>query len=318
MPTDLFNDVALQNVLATLEIDRAKIAKAQTKGYAFIVAGIVCGIVGATLGFPIPAIIIGAASAITGVVFLHKISNALTSYKAAFKLDVIGHALRFLDESLSINPNAGIGESEFMNTQLFSNDPDRYNTEDFVSGKADKTSFYFAEVHAEYKTETTTKNGTQTHWHNIFKGILFTADFNKNFKGLTVVRPRGFGSAMSAWFSKNVFSFGDKNIVKLENLDFEKTFVTYGADQVEARFILTPSMMEKILRLNAQSRDTISLSFIYSKMYIAFPIDRNCFEAPIFKTLLNPTLLNEDIATIKFMYDVVHEMDLNTRIWNKG
>ena len=130
-----------------------------------------------------------------------------------------------------------------------------------VSGKADKTSFYFAEVHAEYKTETTTKNGTQTHWHNIFKGILFTADFNKNFNGVTVVRPKDFGSSMGAWFSKNLFSFGSKNLIQLENIDFEKTFVTYGADQVEARYILTPSMMERILALNKQSKDTVSFIF---------------------------------------------------------
>ena len=318
MPADLLNDVALQNVLATLEIERAKIAKAQTKGYVFIVLGIVFGIVGATVGFPVPALIIGVLTAIAGGVFLYCISNALANYKTSFKLDVIGYALKFLDESLTINPNSGVGEKEFINAQLFTNRPDRYSTEDFVSGKADKTSFYFAEVHAEYKTETTTKNGTQTQWHEIFRGILFTADFNKNFNGLTVVRPRGFGSSMSAWFSKNVFSIDSKNLIKLENIEFEKTFVTYGADQVEARYILTPSMMEKILKLNAQSRDTISLSFIYTKMYIAFPIDRNCFEAPIFKTLLNPNLLNEDVATIKFMYDVVREMDLNTRIWNKS
>ncbi|MGY3055492.1 hypothetical protein ACVWYG_003708 [Pedobacter sp. UYEF25] len=318
MPADLFNDAALQNVLATLEIERAKIAKVQTKGYALIVAGIVVGILGTTIGFLVPALIIGVMSAITGGVFLYRIGNALTAYKGAFKLNVIGYALKFLDESLTINPNSGIGEREFIDTQLFTNTPDRYSTEDFVSGKADKTSFYFAEVHAEYKTETTTKNGTQTQWHEIFRGILFTADFNKNFNGVTVVRPRGFGSSMSAWFSKNLFSINSKNLIQLENVEFEKTFVTYGADQVEARYILTPSMMEKILKLNEQSRDTISLSFIYSKMYIAFPIERNCFEAPIFKTLLNPNLINDDLETIRFMYDVVREMDLNTRIWNKA
>ncbi|MET4081931.1 hypothetical protein ABIB40_001882 [Pedobacter sp. UYP30] len=315
---DLLSDPALQGVLAILEIERAKIAKAQTKGYAFIVVGVVVGIVGATMVIPVPAIIVGAISAITGGVFLYRIGDALSSYKSAFKLEVIGHALKFLDQSLSINPNAGIGETEFIDTQLFTNSPDRYSTEDLVSGKADKTSFYFAEVNAEYKTETTTKNGTQTNWHNIFKGILFTADFNKNFNGVTVVRPKDFGNALGAWFSKNLFSIGSKNLVQLENINFEKTFVTHAIDQVEARYILTPAMMERILALNHQSKDTVSLSFINTKMYIAFPLDRNCFEAPIFKTLLNPNLLNEDVATIKFMYDVVREMDLNTRIWNKS
>ena len=95
MPEDLLNDVALQNILANLEIERAKIAKAQTKGYVFILAGIVLGFLGAILGFPTPAIILGVISATTGGVFLYRISDALGKYKSSFKLDVIGHALRF-------------------------------------------------------------------------------------------------------------------------------------------------------------------------------------------------------------------------------
>ena len=123
---------------------------------------------------------------------------------------------------------------------------------------------------------------------------------------------------MGAWFSKNLFSFSDKNVINLESTDFDKTFITHSTDQVEARYILTPAMMERILTLNRNAKNTVSLSFIDSRMYIAFPLNRNYFEAPVFKTLLNPDLLNEDIAIINFMYDIVRELDLNTRIWGKN
>jgi len=184
-------------------------------------------------------------------------------------------------------------------------------------GIAGKTGFYFAEVHAEYKTVIQTKNGTRTEWHDLFKGIIFVADFNKNFNAITIVRPKDFGRAIGAWFSKNLFSFGNSDVIKLENPEFDQAFVTYGNDQVESRYILTPSMMERILQLNQKSKYSINLSFIKSRMYIGFPLDRNYFEAPIFKSLLNPNLLDEDINAIKFMYDIVKELDLNTRIWGK-
>lgn len=132
------------------------------------------------------------------------------------------------------------------------------------------------------------------------------------------MRPKDFGAALGAWFSKNVFSFGGNDVVKLENTDFDKTFVTHGSDQVEARYILTPAMMERILNLNHQSKYTISLSFIGSRMYIAFPLQRNYFEAPVFKSLLDPAIMDEDITVIRFMYDIVKELDLNTRIWGKA
>jgi hypothetical protein len=317
MSFNIESNVALQNVLATMEVERKRIASTQTKGYIFIAAGILLLIAGFFLGFAIPGVIAGLIPIIYGGVLFYKISDALNTYKNTYKNDVIGAALKFLDESLSIQPAQGIEASEFMYTQLFSTEPDRYKTEDLVTGCAGKTRFYFAEVHAEYKTVTQTKNGTRTEWHDIFKGIIFAADFNKRFNGVTIVKPKDFGAAFGAWFSKNLFSFGSKDVVQLENTEFDKTFVTHGSDQVESRYILTPAMMERILNLNHQTKYNISLSFIESRMYIGFPLNRNYFEAPVFKSLLSPETVNEDITTIKFMYDIVKELDLNTRIWGK-
>ena len=311
-------NVALQNVLATLEIERKKIAATQKKGYLFTAIGITVTIAGFALGFPVPAAITGLILLVYGGVVLYKISDELKTYKETFKIQVIGTALKSLDDSLVIEPYKGILEYEFEATQIFSETPDRYKTEDLVHGKADKTAFYFAEVHAEYKTEVQTKNGSRTEWHDIFRGIIFCADFNKNFNGVTIVKPKDLFSSVGAWFSKNLFSFGNKDVIALENSEFGKTFITHATDQVEARYILTPAMMERILTLNSNTKETVSLSFINSRMYIAFPLSRNYFEAPVFKTLLNPELLNDDITVIKFMYDIVRELDLNTRIWGKN
>jgi hypothetical protein len=314
---EVANNAGLQTVLAGLEIERKKIASSQTKGYVFIALGIIVivgGFISGLGGFAL----IGLVPLTYGGIALYRISDELKAYKEAFKTDVIGTALKDLDPSLIIEPYSGIQEYEFVEAQLFTEKPDRYKTEDFVSGNAGKTSFYFAEVHAEYKTETQTKNGRQVDWHEIFKGIIFAADFNKNFNGVTVVRPKNMVGAMGAWFSKNLFSFGDKTVIELENTAFSKAFITHATDQVEARYILTPALMERILSLNANAKETISLSFINTKMYIAFPLSRNYFEAPVFKTLLNPDLLNQDIAAIKFMYEIVKELDLNTRIWGKN
>ncbi|WP_412466834.1 DUF3137 domain-containing protein [Pedobacter sp. KLB.chiD] len=317
MLSNIANNVALQQVLATMEVTRKRIAATQTKGYIFIAAGILICILAFILGFPVPGVVVGSIPLIYGGILLFKINDSLTAYRNDYKTNVIGAALKFLDESLSINPYQGIAASEFMYTQLFTQEPDRYKTEDLVTGCANKTRFYFAEVHAEYKTVTQTKNGTRTEWHDIFKGIIFAADFNKNFNGITILRPKGFANALGAWFSKNVFSFGGNDVVKLENPDFDKTFITYGSDQVEARYILTPALMERILNLNHQTKYDISLSFIESRMYIAFPLNRNYFEAPIFKSLMNAEALDNDVTTVKFMYDIVQELDLNTRIWGK-
>lgn len=308
---------AVQSVLDELEIQRKKIVSTNYKGWGLILGGILLAFLVTNFGGLIAGLLVGAAAVIPGGVMLYKISDDTAQYKSRFKREVVGAALSSVDQCLTLDPANGISEAEFSSSQLFTTGIDRYHTEDLVCGKVDKTSFYFAEVHAEYKTETRTKNGTQTTWHDILKGIVFVADFNKNFNGVTVVRPKDFGSSIGAWFSKNIFSVGDKNVVELENDGFNKNFVTYSTDQVEARYVLTPAMMERINDLNQRSAYTVSLSFINSSMYIAFPLDKNYFEAPVYKTLLRLDLLDDDISVLGFMYDIVHELDLNTRIWTK-
>jgi TM2 domain-containing membrane protein YozV len=307
---------AIESVIAELEIQRKKIASTQIKGWGFIILGAVCFSIGCILS-AIIAVIIGFAIFIPGAILLYRISDDTKIYKNRFKQEVVGAALKAVDQSLSFEPENGISETEFINSQLFSTSPDRYHTEDLISGKDEKTSFCFAEVHAEYKTETQTKNGRRVQWHDILKGIIFIADFNKNFNGTTVVRPKDFGSSLGAWFSKNVYSFSEKELVELENDYFNKNFVTHSTDQIEARYILTPAMMEKISELNDRSAYCVSLSFISSSVYIAFPLDSNYFEPPVFKTLLKPDLLSEDMNILNLMFGFIKELDLNTRIWTK-
>ena len=75
--------------------------------------------------------------------------------------------------------------------------------------------------------------------------------------------------------------------------------------------------MDKISELNERSAYCVSLSFINSSVYIAFPLDNNYFEPPVFKTLLKADLLEEDMNILSFMLMIIKELDLNTRIWTK-
>lgn len=307
----------LQETLNTLEVDRKKIAATYINSYILFGIAIVVIVVGLFIGVATVAVVLALIPIIVGAVMLFRLNDEVEKYKIAFKMNVLESSLKTINESLSIVPQSGLPEYEFISSELFSTEPDRYKTQDLISGIVDKTSFWFAEVHAEYEKERQTKNGTRTEWLTIFKGIIFVADFNKNFAVSTIVRPKTFGDSIGAWFSKNIVSFGSTELVQLENSAFNNQFATYSGNQIEARYILTPTMMERILSLNNKSDDTISLSFINSKMYIAFPLSTNYFEAPIYKSLLASDLLTDDLSIVEFMHNIVHDLDLNTRIWGK-
>ena len=313
-------NTSLQETLIELEIQRKEVAAQQTKSYILIAAGILVAALGFILGdLLIYFAIAGGIILIIGIVYLTKAGGIYTTYRHDFKQRVIGAALKSIDECMELQYNTGLSEGEFINSQLFTQRPDRYKSQDQVFGTAGKTKFSFSEVHAEYKTVTQTKNGRQEHWHTILKGIVFLADFNKDFSGVTIVRPKGFGAAIGAWISEKmpIFSGSGKDIVKLENAEFCEAFATYSTDQVEARYILTPSMMERLCKLNNKSKDTISISFIDSYVYIAFPLSKDYFEPPVFKSLVDGKFLEQDLEVIRFMYGIIEELDLNTRIWTK-
>lgn len=313
-------DNPIAEILNELEVLRKEISELKVKSYIIIGVGVLCMIGGFFLGsLLLVGLLPGVGLLVYGFVVFGKGTSKFNEYRHSYKQRVISSALKSIDQSLEIDYQNGMSEGSFVSSQLFSQEPDRYESQDMVMGTAGKTRFMFSEVHAEYKEQTRTKEGTKTEWYDIFKGIIFCADFNKNFKGVTVIKPKDTSAALGAWISNNIpiFSSSSRQLVTLENPAFDRTFVTYSTDQVEARYILTPAMMERLCELDNRSKYTISLSFINSYMYIAFPLDKDYFEPPVFSTLLDQKSLNEDIAVMKFMYTITAELDLNTRIWGK-
>lgn len=311
------DDDARQRILIELEALRKEIYGIKIKNYSIIGTGALVIVTGSAFGVFIPSIALGIAILIYGLVMFSKAGPKEGQYRCTYKHSLVAYALRTIDKSLKIDDVQALSEEAFISSRLFAKAPDRYQSEDQVYGFAEKTKFSFSEVHAEYKTVTQTKNGQRVDWHDILKGIVFCADFNKNFKGTTMVRPKDFSAAFGAWISTALPILASEEVVKLENPNFDKTFVTYSDDQVEARYILTPSMMERISELNKRSKETISLSFSGSLIFIAFPLNGNYFEPPFSKSLLDENLLQKDIELVQFMYDIVKELDLNTRIWGK-
>ncbi|WP_342329819.1 DUF3137 domain-containing protein [Pedobacter sp. FW305-3-2-15-E-R2A2] len=309
---------ARQQILTELEALRKEVYNIKIKNYSIVGIGTLVVVTGIAFGVLIPAIVPGIAILIYGFVMLSKAGPKETQYRYSYKHSLVAYALKTIDESLKIDSAQALSVEAFISSRLFAKAPDRYQSEDQVYGFAGKTKFSFSEVHAEYKTVSQTKNGQRVDWHDILKGVVFCADFNKNFKGTTMVRPKDFSAAFGAWISMTLPIFASAEVVKLENTDFDKTFITYSNDQVEARYILTPSLMERISELNKRSKETISLSFTGSLVFIAFPLNENYFEPPISKSLLDKNLLQKDIELIQFMYGIVKELDLNTRIWGKN
>ena len=237
------------------------------------------------------------------------------NYVSDFKTKIIHRIVEFINPGLKYEKQNYISRSGFSNCGIFKQRPDRYSGDDHVAGTLDKTQIEFSEIHAEYETR---DNKGNRHYTTIFKGLFFVADFNKNFSGKTLILPdtaeRLFGQLGSMLQSWNK---GRGELVKLEDPEFEKLFVVYGDDQVEARYILSTSLMKRIVDFKKKSKKPIYFSFTGSKIFIAISYSKNLFEPRVFKTLLDFTPIQEYYEDLQLATGIVEDLNLNLRIWNK-
>src|SRR5690625_1689921 len=220
-----------------------------------------------------------------------------------------------------------------------------------VDGNPAKTDLSFSEVHAQKVERYKDKNGkTKERVNTIFQGLFFIADYNKDFDGLTIVVPkqRKRNLLPSLFDSKSENKLEE---VELENIDFMDKFTVRTTDQITARYILTPNFMNRLMEFTTREPETADqqeqteqpksikeafqlgldtanskennyfetapyFSFLNGRMYFMLPTRKKHFEFNMLLPL-NKNLIKGYFSDINIALELVDELNLNLRIWNK-
>ncbi len=241
------------------------------------------------------------------------IKRMSSEYIFGFKTLIVEPVIQYVSPGLTYVPASGIPEIRFIASGIFRHRIDRFRHEDLIQGTVGKTPIKFCELHAEYKT-----GGKNQTWKTIFKGQFFIADFNKHFKGRTFVLP-DTAEQMLGRFGQKLQEIGKSHgeLVQLEDPEFEREFAAYSTDQVEARYILSPSLMRRMLEFKNKTGEKVYFSFTGGEVNIGISSAKNRFEPRLFSTVLDVDLVREFVADLQMALDVVDDLNLNTRIWTK-
>jgi hypothetical protein len=239
--------------------------------------------------------------------------------------------ITFWDPSFRYEPHRSISREEFEASRLYAGEVfNTYAGEDFVTGRHGETAFRFCEIHAKHVTRRKKRTETRT----VFDGLFFVADFNKSFRGQTLVLPDtaertlgSFGRAFQSLASRGA----GMQLVELECPEFERAFVVRTTDPVEARYLLSPSLMQRIRAFHDNTGSKLRIGFLRGRVYVALPMEGDLFSthgAPgvpaAFAGLARSTapLTLDDVrrwsGELLFAIGIVDELDLNTRIWSKA
>ena len=176
----------------------------------------------------------------------------------------------------------------------------RRKFEDLIEGERAGTKFALVEA----KLDTGGKNSK-----TVFQGILIHIEYPQRFSGRTLM-------ARSGWWKRGKGA-GDLKKVDLISRELDEAFTVYSSDQVEARALLSPDRMERLIALERHfSGGKLRGLFDQGHMTLALEAD-NQFEAgSVFQPLVDPRRFSTALSELGLVCDLID--GFLTREWVQG
>ncbi len=190
-------------------------------------------------------------------------------YASAYKVEILPK-LANLFGNFSYTPGGQI-PVHLMQPSKILPAHDKYESEDHFIGKYKEVGIQFCEINLQQRR----RSKNRTYYVSIFKGLAIMLDMSKKrFYGHTILdKDRG---KISEWFTSRSHGLKKANMVDPE---FEKLFDAYTDDQVEARYLIDPVMIEKLKALYEEyDGEKMVAAFYESKMLILIASNHNHFE----------------------------------------
>ncbi|QQG36046.1 MAG: DUF3137 domain-containing protein [Micavibrio aeruginosavorus] len=210
----------------------------------------------------------GITIAMLGALY-YWVTQPRREYAKAYKTDILPQIARLFG-NLSYQVDGKIPMSDLEPSKIipFHN---RYKSEDCFTGTYKGIRITLSEIHLERRE----RSGKRTTYTTVFKGLaVLVAMPREKFYGHTVLMENvsGFGK----WFQKQSTGLKHADLVDPE---FEKAFDVFTNDQVEARYLIDPAMVENLKTMrDAYDARTFSAAYYKNQVLVLLPSKHNYFE----------------------------------------
>lgn len=232
---------------------------------------------------------------------------------AAMRQDVLGRVVAFLAPGLRYAARGAIPAEVVRRSGLFREGFDHCSGEDLFEGRVGATALRFSEIRLSRR------RGKKKPPETVFRGLFLVADFPKAFAGRVLLLPdraeRALGSFGRAL--QRVAPVEGLALVELEDPDFERHFACYGSDPVETRYLLSPSLIQRLLRVRENAGVPLRLALAEGSLLLALPHEADLFAASPGAGGFDEAALRRWAGELGFATGLVEELDLDTRIWSK-
>ena len=204
------------------------------------------------------------------IAFIVLVSNIIIkSYKSEAKKFVLPKLISYIGNFKIVDKKNVQDEIEqYVQSLNLIDSFNRFYCDDCLEGEYKGVNLNVYELDLKY----TTGSGKHRRTYCIFDGLFIKFKSFKKFSGRTVIK-RDEGLSMKKY----------GNVV-LEDPEFEKYFNVDGTDQIEARYLLTPAFMNRLVELKKrQIGRGITMSFEHGYVNIAVDSRKEWFTVPFLK-----------------------------------
>lgn len=195
--------------------------------------------------------------------------NELSEYQKLYKAYFVAESFKKVFTDISYSHEAALAPE--IVKQVMSTG-DKYYSNDLMTAKYKNIGFTQADVRIEVES----KSDDGPDYVVTFKGRFLVFDFDRNFASNLQVSSKSFhGEILPSTNNNRKFER-----IKTESNEFNKNFLIYAQDGVDALYILDPAFMEKIQNLYNYYNRPLLLTFMDKKVYIAINDWKDSFEIP--------------------------------------
>lgn len=192
------------------------------------------------------------------------IKIALPKMEQRYHRLVVVPMIHAIDPTIRHIPNRGIREAQFKDAQML---PDRsyiFSSSNLLTYQNDGIEVKLSRIALDTKTS----DGDED---TIFSGLFAITDARRSIKGTTIISfdimEKHFGFVGRGLQFSSIRNNLKK--IRLDSSEFEKEYIVYTTDPIEANFLLTFTVMEKLTHLIRQYQLFPAISFVKDKIYIA-------------------------------------------------
>ncbi len=228
------------------------------------------------------------------------------SFQSKIKSSLCKNIISFFD-GFNFAPEASVDSWDLNRFELL---PyyEKLKCENLITGKYRDVELGFVKISAKIETSHEVLSA-------IYNGTVVKLNFNKQFKGHTLVKSDEGAVGNFLNNSKQSAEYSSLSRVELEDPEFEKIFQVFSSDQIEAKYLLTNSFLERLKTLHKFfGNDQTEACFYQESLILTFRNGTNLFEPTwLFTEVILIKECEKIIEQIGAIFDIIDILKLNEK-----